>query len=232
MRCSVHTPNRNLLPCSNAAELHLEPCKLSGVATCKGLADKAYSYLALRLFAPVADKLFAVQASASQLPSRKPLLLAFGNDEEEDQPRRRLVPLQYSEEELRGVQQAEQASAAGLASPAPEDFEARKRSIIDSLPSSQKDVFNFAINWDAFTSAKSAVASRIRTYVSKKIAELLGEEEQTLVDFVMEKLQEHAQAQQMLNELVEVLDEDAQGFVLKLYRTVIYETQKFAILGV
>ena len=141
------------------------------------------------------------------------------------------MPLQYSEEELRAVQQAE-ASAFGLASSAPEDFEARKRSIIDSLPSSQKDVFAFAINWDAFTSAKSAVAGRICTYVSKKIAELLGEEEQTLVDFVMEKLQEHAQAQQMLNELVEVLDDDAQGFVLKLYRTVIYETQKFAILGV
>ncbi|KAK9832941.1 hypothetical protein WJX74_002428 [Apatococcus lobatus] len=143
------------------------------------------------------------KASASQPPPRRPLLSAFGNDEEEDQPRRRLVPLQYSEEELRAVQQAEQATAAGLANPAPEDFEARKRSIIDSLPSSQKDVFAFAVNWDAFSSPNSAVAGRIRTYVSKKIAELLGEEEQTLVDFVMEKLQEHAQAQQMLNELVE-----------------------------
>ena len=173
-----------------------------------------------------------MQASAPQPQPKRPFLSAFGGDEEEDQPKRRLIPLQYSEEELRAVQQAEEASAAGPATSSPQDFEARKRSIIDSLPSSQKDVFAFSINWDAFSSSKSAVASRIRAYVSKKIAELLGEEEQTLVDFVMEKLQEHAQAQQMLSELVEVLDEDAQGFVLKLYRTVIYETQKYAILGV
>ncbi len=172
-----------------------------------------------------------LQAMAPQSHPKRPLLSAFGGDEEEDQPKRRLIPLQYTEEELRAVQQAEQASAAEPTA-SPFDFEAKKRSIIDSLPSTQKDVFAFSVNWDAFSAPKSAVATRIRTYVSKKIAELLGEEEQTLVDFVMEKLQEHAQASQMLTELVEVLDEDAQGFVLKLYRTVIYETQKFAILGV
>ena len=130
------------------------------------------------------------------------------------------------------MQQSEQAFATSLFSFAPGECEAVRRDIIDSLPLNQKDLFTFAINWDAFASSNSAVANRIHAYTTQMVAELLGEEEQTLVAFIMEKLQEHAQAAQMIHALVDVLDEDAQQFVLKLYRAVIYEIQKVAILGV
>lgn len=175
---------------------------------------------------PAGDMLMAVWESASQLPPcRPPLKIGAGC-----QLRHRNALMQSSAKEQQEGQQAEQATATGLIWLAPEKFEAFKRDIIDSLPLSQKDIFTFAINWDSFTN--SACASRIQKYISTKVAELLGEEEQTLVAFIMQKLQEHAQASQMLQELVEVLDEDAQEFVLKLYRAVIYETQKCAILGV
>jgi PWI domain len=42
----------------------------------------------------------------------------------------------------------------------------------------------------------------------------------------MEKLEEHAPPQQLLEEMREILDDEAEAFVLKLYRVVIFETQK------
>jgi RNA-binding protein 25 len=47
-----------------------------------------------------------------------------------------------------------------------------------------------------------------------------------LVEFVVEKVGEHLSAKDMVGELEPVLDNEAEPFVIKLWRMLIYETLK------
>ena len=58
----------------------------------------------------------------------------------------------------------------------------------------------------------------------KKMREYLGEEEQTLTDFILTKLHKRCAPSELLTELSAVLDEDALPFVVKLWRMLIYST--------
>jgi hypothetical protein len=49
------------------------------------------------------------------------------------------------------------------------------------------------------------------------------------VDFIIGQLKAHADAAKLLAELQPVLDEEAPGFVLKLFRSVIFDTEKQAL---
>jgi hypothetical protein len=69
-----------------------------------------------------------------------------------------------------------------------------------------------------------------QAWVSKKVAELLGAEEPSLVKFIGSKLNAHASCEALVTELAPVLDDDndkqAEKFVLKLQRLLILETKK------
>lgn len=69
---------------------------------------------------------------------------------------------------------------------------------------------------------------QVSPWISKKIKDLLGVEEPSLVDFVVDKLRERSPAAKVFEELHAIVDEEAGPFVLKLYRMVIYETEKYA----
>ena len=56
----------------------------------------------------------------------------------------------------------------------------------------------------------------------------MGAEEASMVEFVMGQLNDHTAPSKMHEELSPVLDDEADNFVLKLYRMVIFETQKHA----
>lgn len=64
---------------------------------------------------------------------------------------------------------------------------------------------------------------RIRPWINKKIAEYIGEEEPALLEFICGKLQTQSSAESILNEVVMVLDEEAEVFVVKMWRLLIYE---------
>lgn len=66
----------------------------------------------------------------------------------------------------------------------------------------------------------------MRPWISKKITEFLGEEETTLVDFIVERFREHVKAEKMLDVLQRILDEEAEMFVLKMWRMLIFEIKK------
>lgn len=67
---------------------------------------------------------------------------------------------------------------------------------------------------------------RMRPWISKKIQEFLGEEETTLIDYIVSSTQEHVKASQMLERLQIILDEEAEMFVLKMWRMLIFEIKK------
>lgn len=64
---------------------------------------------------------------------------------------------------------------------------------------------------------------RMRPWVSKKITEYLGEEEKTLIDFIMNKITAHTPPEEMLSALSPILDEEAPIFVVKMWRMLVYE---------
>jgi RNA-binding protein 25 len=66
---------------------------------------------------------------------------------------------------------------------------------------------------------------RIRPWINKKIAEYIGEEELALLDFICNKLQSKSSAQSILDDVAMVLDEEAEVFVVKMWRLLIYEIE-------
>ena len=66
----------------------------------------------------------------------------------------------------------------------------------------------------------------MRPWISKKITEFLGEEETTLVDYIVSSTREHVKASEMLERLTSILDDEAEMFVLKMWRMLIFEIKK------
>ena len=58
----------------------------------------------------------------------------------------------------------------------------------------------------------------MKPWVSKKIGDYLGEEEPMLIKYVLEMLTEHATAASIIEKLAVVLEDEAETFVIKLWR--------------
>ncbi len=65
----------------------------------------------------------------------------------------------------------------------------------------------------------STAVDSLKTYVTAQIVDYLGEEEKTLIDFIMKELAKEGgcNTSSMLDEMKMVLDEDAEDFVVNLY---------------
>jgi RNA-binding protein 25 len=66
---------------------------------------------------------------------------------------------------------------------------------------------------------------RVKPWINKKIVEYIGEEEATLCDFICSKIQQQVRAEKLLEEVKVVLDEEAELFVKKMWRLIVYETE-------
>jgi len=170
--------------------------------------------------------------------------------EAEEAPRERaLVPLQYTEEELRAALVNEYEAAPEAAGEAPpgmeagarggrreekearrqrerEEKEARKRlmELIEAIPTERAALFAYPISWERFDQA--GLRATVQRWAAKKVAELLGEAEPSLVEFITAQVAAHAQPEALLAELLPVLDEEAEAFVIKLWRMVIFEVAR------
>ena len=153
----------------------------------------------------------------------------FGGDEEQDAPQRRLVPLNYSEEEQKAAQAAQAASAAAPTAVVDKDAEIDK--LKKQIPRSMQTLATTPINWDAYDAAQPKMGAKVGKWVSGQIEKLLGQQEDTLLNFVQGELNKHSAPDAMLSELSPILDLEAEEFVLKLYQIVVFESSKFAILG-
>ncbi|KAF5449864.1 hypothetical protein F2P56_030266 [Juglans regia] len=98
------------------------------------------------------------------------------------------------------------------------------KQLIDMIPKTKEELFSYEINWAVYD--KHELHERMRPWISKKITEFLGEEETTLVDYIVSSTQEHMKASQMLELLQSILDEEAEMFVLKMWRMLIYEIKR------
>lgn len=70
------------------------------------------------------------------------------------------------------------------------------------------------------------VDSTLKSWLVRKIVEYLGEEEATLTEFILTKLKSRCKPDELLTELTAVLDDDAEPFVIKLWRMMIFSVLK------
>ncbi|KAJ7943629.1 RNA-binding protein 25 [Quillaja saponaria] len=98
------------------------------------------------------------------------------------------------------------------------------KQLIDMIPKTKEELFSYEINWAVYD--KHELHERMRPWVSKKVTDFLGEEETSLVDYIVSSTQEHVNASQMLELLQSILDDEAEMFVLKMWRTLIFEIKK------
>uniref|UniRef100_A0A8C7DV04 RNA binding motif protein 25b n=1 Tax=Oncorhynchus kisutch TaxID=8019 RepID=A0A8C7DV04_ONCKI len=137
----------------------------------------------------------------------------FDDEEADEAPRKRkLVPLDYGDDD-KNLQ-----SGANT-----EEKRKHIKSLIEKIPTGKTELFSYPLDWSAVDS--TLMDRRIRPWINKKIIEYIGEEEATLVDFVCSKVMAHGTPQGILDDVAMVLDEEAEVFIVKMWRLLIYETE-------
>jgi len=156
--------------------------------------------------------------SLGKVIKRRANLVGGEDDEDDDETakkkKRVLVPLDYGE--------LEHADGAGNQ----EERKKRIKELIDSIPASQEGLWNWDIKWKELDS--DTVEKKLRPFVSKKIVELLGVQEDELTQFVLDFIRKHQPPSALVKELEVALDEEAGMFVMKLWRMIIFETESRA----
>lgn len=170
----------------------------------------------------------------------------FNNDEDEENittnKKRKLVPLDYSEEKKKGngkeMNVKEKESIQEMVpiqqnnnkedkkeEHAKSQEEKRKhiKSLIDRIPTDKAALFSYILDWAAVDN--QLMERRIRPWINKKIIEYIGEPEPTLVDFICSKVLAGSAPQGILDDVQMVLDEEAEVFVVKMWRLLIYEIE-------
>ncbi len=97
------------------------------------------------------------------------------------------------------------------------------KDLIDRIPADKEGLWRWPIKWEYLT--KSLLESKLKPFISKKVLEYLGAEESDLVDFVSRVIAGRSTAEAVVVELKTILDEDAEMFVMKLWRMLVYETE-------
>lgn len=75
----------------------------------------------------------------------------------------------------------------------PADNKATLKKLMKNIPTDKDAVFAYPIKWDVYDKYSFSMAPKLSQWVLKKTAELLGEEELSMVEYVMNMLKEHVQ---------------------------------------
>ncbi|KAI4801704.1 hypothetical protein KUCAC02_019582 [Chaenocephalus aceratus] len=144
----------------------------------------------------------------------------FDDEETSEQPRKRkLVPLDYDDDKSLGVDGASSIKGANT-----EEKRKNIKTLIEKIPTAKPELFSYPLDWTMVDT--TLMDRRVRPWINKKIIEYIGEEEATLVDFVCTKVMAHSMPQSILDDVAMVsLDEEAEVFIVKMWRLLIYETE-------
>merc|ERR1719253_2161833 len=96
------------------------------------------------------------------------------------------------------------------------------KALIAQIPSSKEDIFAYPINWRA-VQEHSIIEKKLKPWVKKKVVEYLGAEEDAMIEFIIKKVEARSAPDAILNELIGFLDDEAEGFVVKMWRMIIFE---------
>ncbi|VDP01780.1 unnamed protein product [Heligmosomoides polygyrus] len=162
----------------------------------------------------------------------------FGvEDEDEEGSRKQLRPFEITQEER-------------METLTTDEKKRMVKDLINNIPTTKEELFAHKIDWRFVD--RSLIEQRVRPWVAKKIMEFLGEEEAALVSFVCEKVAAKTSPDRILSDIAmvsdlgwpmrrsgsavvakdigssgtsQILDEDAEVFVVKMWRLLIYESE-------
>ncbi|CAG8462042.1 2196_t:CDS:10 [Paraglomus occultum] len=98
-----------------------------------------------------------------------------------------------------------------------------KRRALVPLEYKKEELWKWEVKWDELD--ENILNKKLQPFVSKKIVHYLGEQEDELESFVMDQLRRRRPADELTKEMETTLDEDAEIFVMKLWRMLIFETE-------
>jgi len=78
---------------------------------------------------------------------------------------------------------------------------------------------------------QESLEETLRPWITKKMQEYLGEENPGMVEFVLNKLTARIAPQALVTSLAAALDREAESFVQKLWRMVVFESERARILA-
>ncbi|KAL1920459.1 uncharacterized protein VTP21DRAFT_836 [Calcarisporiella thermophila] len=168
-------------------------------------------------------------SGSSGVPATGPATpLGFGEEDEEDsgKKKRLFVPLVYSDDE---GDSNEGKSKSGEGRPSARDEEQAERrrqqvkKLVDSIPADRDGLWRWDIKWEQLDD--TMVEQKLRPFVTKKIVDMLGETVEDLVKLILRRIRQRKKPGDLLSELKEPLDDEAEMFVMKLWRMLIFETE-------
>eukprot|EP00824_Muranothrix_gubernata_P011590 TRINITY_DN25074_c0_g1_i1.p1 TRINITY_DN25074_c0_g1~~TRINITY_DN25074_c0_g1_i1.p1 ORF type:complete len:707 (+),score=221.82 TRINITY_DN25074_c0_g1_i1:212-2122(+) len=161
----------------------------------------------------------------------RPIFGAVEDEEDEYRPKKKkIIPIEYTEEEMRGAFPGWTKERIETALKSREEEEKRKqqeeiRRLVSKIPNTPEELFAYSVKWQVVD--KGHIAEKLRPWVSKKMTEFLGEEEKELIDFILEKIKSHSDPTELVDDMKEILEGEAEAFVGRLWWMLVFETLRF-----
>lgn len=134
---------------------------------------------------------------------------------EDESKKRKFVPSEANRDDINVRKQRIDMEGASLAEIRAANEAADKQSAVYTT---KEDILAAWTMFPPLSSSANTAADKVKTFVTEKIVEYVGEEEAELIDFIMKKLTEGVKTTALLEEMKLPLDEDAEEFVLGLYK--------------
>jgi len=99
------------------------------------------------------------------------------------------------------------------------------KQLVSYIPKDQETLFQYTIDWD-LVEKNDIVEKVMRVWIDARIQEYLGEKEADLTNFAVGLLAHRIPPKDIISEMEMVLVEDAEGFVVKMWRRIIFESLK------
>ena len=137
-------------------------------------------------------------------------------DEDEKPKKRKFAPFSSSKHSSKGEEKKKKEGSVV-------DKKKLQRELIESIPSDKSKLFAYPLDWGVVDDW--LMSHRIKPWVNKKIVQYIGEEEGTLVDFICDKIRMRYPPDKIQQDITMVLDEEAEVFVMKMWRLLIFEIE-------
>ncbi|KAF2748649.1 hypothetical protein M011DRAFT_420826 [Sporormia fimetaria CBS 119925] len=105
-----------------------------------------------------------------------------------------------------------------------EEVAEAQQQLAREIPSDKQGLWEWKVSWEHLS--PKIIDSDIRKWTEKKVLDIMGIQEDMLVDTVLGFLKERRRPQELVDELEMALDEEAEGLVKKLWRMVIYFSEQ------
>lgn len=126
-----------------------------------------------------------------------------------DTKKRTLIPINFD--------------AAVRANLTQEEIEDAQKQLARDIPADKEGLWKWPVSWEHLPDKN--IDEDIKKWAANKVLDLLGLQEDMIVDTIVEHLRSHGSADSLVENLEPVLEDEAEGLVKKLWRMVIYYSE-------